>query len=120
MAEGRAGNGAAPSPYQLWVQAGGETDHYDQAEYLRPMRVHGHLLYPGDDGYEQGSRNLPCGWPHRSERPPLTEAQYAAAVDERMREHAEELTALLPQEIRDAGMRIEWTTTENRSDDSRT
>jgi hypothetical protein len=43
---------------ELWHQAGG-----DGERYRRLMREHGHLLSPGDEGYEEGSRNLPCGWP---------------------------------------------------------
>lgn len=47
-----------PSPVQLWRQANG-----DSARYRRLMREHGHLLAPGDEGYEQASKTLPCGWP---------------------------------------------------------
>ena len=43
-----------------------------------------------------------------SDRPPLTEAEYAAWADVRMREMAGEFTELLPQEARDAGMRFEY------------
>ena len=53
----------APSPVQLWREAGGGTDRYDPERYKALMRQRGHLLRPGDDGYEQGSRDLPCGWP---------------------------------------------------------
>jgi hypothetical protein len=53
----------APGPAQLWREAGGGTDHYDPERYKALMHQHGHLLRPGDDGYEQGSRDLPCGWP---------------------------------------------------------
>lgn len=51
-----------PSPYDLWVQAGEDGDRYRQL-----LREHGHLLSPGDEGYGEGSRNLPCGWPGREE-----------------------------------------------------
>ncbi len=41
------------SPYDLWVQAEG-----DSAEYRRLLVEHGHVVAkePGDDG------SLPCGW----------------------------------------------------------
>ena len=39
---------------------------------------------------------------------PITEAEYSAWLEHRLPQMAEELTALLPQEARDAGMRIEW------------
>ena len=55
----------APSPMELWHQAGGGTDSYDRERYLELMRQHGHLLKPGDEGYEDASPNLSCGWPHR-------------------------------------------------------
>jgi hypothetical protein len=51
---------AKPSPHQLWEQAKG-----DPEAYRGLMREHGHLLAPGDEGYEEGSRTLPCGWPDR-------------------------------------------------------
>jgi hypothetical protein len=47
-----------PSPGQLYNQAAGDT-----ARYLQLVREHGYVLKPGDEGYEQGSRTLPCGWP---------------------------------------------------------
>lgn len=47
-----------PSPGILWNQAGG-----DAARYRELMIEHGHLLRPGDEGYEQASRTLPCGYP---------------------------------------------------------
>lgn len=46
-----------PSPHQLWEQAG-----EDPERYRRLMREHGYLLAPGDDGYEDAPRSLPCGW----------------------------------------------------------
>ena len=49
-----------PQPHQLWEQAGG-----DPEEYRRLMREHGHLIGPGDEGYEDAPRALPCGWPGR-------------------------------------------------------
>ncbi|HZR50167.1 MAG TPA: hypothetical protein VFB06_11665 [Streptosporangiaceae bacterium] len=59
---------ARPSPHELWERAGG-----DPVRYRELMYEHGHLLKPGDDGYEQGVRNLSCGWPHRnSEREATT------------------------------------------------
>lgn len=47
-----------PSPHELWVQAGEDGERYREL-----LREHGHILRPGDEGYEQGSRTLPCGWP---------------------------------------------------------
>ena len=47
-----------PSPGILWQQANG-----DSARYRELMREHGHILVPGDEGYEQASKTLPCGWP---------------------------------------------------------
>jgi hypothetical protein len=47
-----------PTPGQLWYEAGEDPERYREL-----MREHGHILSPGDPGYEQGSRNLPCGWP---------------------------------------------------------
>ncbi len=51
-----------PSPYDLWKQAGGETDDYSRDEYRRLMFEHGHLqpLAPGEH-----AKPLPCGWPGR-------------------------------------------------------
>jgi hypothetical protein len=51
---------ATPSPYDLWKQAGGETDAFDKAEYRRLLVEHGHLvpLAPGEM-----APPLPCGWP---------------------------------------------------------
>ena len=47
-----------PSPGELYNQAAGDT-----ARYVELMREHGYVLKPGDEGYEQASRTLPCGWP---------------------------------------------------------
>jgi hypothetical protein len=47
----------------LWQQAGGGTPDYDRNRYLTLMREHGHILSPGDEGYEDAPRSLPCGWP---------------------------------------------------------
>jgi hypothetical protein len=55
-----------PDAYDLWVQAGGGTPGYSRDRYQELLREHGLILSPGDDGYEQGVRNLPCGWPGRS------------------------------------------------------
>ena len=52
---------AGPSPFALWQQANGDGDRYREL-----MREHGHLLSPGDEGYEEASRNLPCGWPGKT------------------------------------------------------
>lgn len=47
-----------PTPGELYNQAAGDT-----ARYVELMREHGYVLKPGDEGYEQGSRTLACGWP---------------------------------------------------------
>jgi hypothetical protein len=49
------------SPRDLWVKAGGGTDRYSRRAYLDLMREHGHVLRPGDEGHEEGRRDLPCG-----------------------------------------------------------
>ena len=46
-----------PSIERLWQQSGG-----DGGRYRELMRQHGYILSPGDEGYEDGSRTLPCGW----------------------------------------------------------
>jgi hypothetical protein len=47
-----------PTPYELWVQAAEDPD-----EYRRLLREHGHILRPGDEGYDPDApRTLPCGW----------------------------------------------------------
>ena len=56
-----------PSVYELWLQAGGETPDYDRDRYIELMREHRYLLKPGDDGYEEAPKGLPCGWPNRSD-----------------------------------------------------
>ena len=53
-------------PYELWVQAGGESpEGADIEKYHELLREAGILLMPGDEGYTEAGRNLPCGWPHR-------------------------------------------------------
>jgi hypothetical protein len=47
-----------PSAFELWVQAG-----EDPERYRALLREHNLILSPGDEGYEQGSRTLPCGYP---------------------------------------------------------
>lgn len=47
-----------PSPAELWKQAGGDPD-----KYRGLLREHGHLVRPGDPGYDDAARALPCGWP---------------------------------------------------------
>jgi hypothetical protein len=49
------------SPVELWNQAGG-----DAQRYYDLMVEHGHILRPGDEGYEDGSGHLACGWPGES------------------------------------------------------
>jgi hypothetical protein len=47
-----------PSPAVLWEQAGGNRDLYRGL-----LHEHGHILAPGDDGYDPDApRTLPCGW----------------------------------------------------------
>lgn len=47
-----------PTPYELWVQAKENPD-----DYRRLLREHGHILRPGDAGYDPDApRTLPCGW----------------------------------------------------------
>ena len=58
---------AKPSVYELWQQAGGETPDYDRDRYVALMCEHGYILSPGDDGYEEAPKGLPCGWPHRND-----------------------------------------------------
>jgi hypothetical protein len=53
---------AKPRIYDLWKQAGGETPRFDRGRYMDLLHEHGILLRPGDEGYEAGSRTLPCGW----------------------------------------------------------
>lgn len=52
-----------PSPLDLWHQAVGNGDRYREL-----LREHGHILVPGDEGYEQASATLPCGWNPRRAR----------------------------------------------------
>lgn len=52
-----------PSPATLWQQANG-----DAARYRELMHSHGLILRPGDEGYEQASATLPCGWNPRKRR----------------------------------------------------
>lgn len=47
-----------PSPAELWQQAGG-----DPQKYRDLLAEHGHLLRPGDDGYDEAVAKLPCQGP---------------------------------------------------------
>lgn len=49
----------APSPYELWKQAGGQTDAFDKAKYRHLLIAHG-LLVPLAPG--EKAQPLPCGW----------------------------------------------------------
>jgi hypothetical protein len=51
------------SPYELWTQAGGGTPDYSAGRYQDLLLEHKLILRPGDEGYEEASRALPCGWP---------------------------------------------------------
>jgi hypothetical protein len=55
-----------PSVRELWQQAGGGTGSFSKEKFLDLMTEAGHLLRPGDEGYEEAPRNLPCGWPDRT------------------------------------------------------
>jgi hypothetical protein len=57
-----------PSPHDLWKQAGGGTAEFSRQRFLDLMTEAGHLLRPGDEGYEQASPGLPCGWPGEGTR----------------------------------------------------
>lgn len=46
-----------PGPAELWQQACGDRD-----EYMRLMREHGHVVRPGDTGYDPDAKGLACGW----------------------------------------------------------
>ena len=52
-----------PSLFDLWKQAGGGTGTYDPQRYHDLLVEHGHLVSPGDEGYEDAAPGLPCGWP---------------------------------------------------------
>ena len=47
-----------------------------------------------------------------SDRPPLTEAEYAVWAEAKARQMADQFTEMLPQEARDAGIRFEFAATE--------
>ncbi len=51
-------------PHQLWERAGGNGERYREL-----LREHGYLLAHGDEGYEEGSRTLLCGWPRAEDLP---------------------------------------------------
>lgn len=67
----------------------------------------GRKLCPRCHSAEGVERRLP-GQRDTDARPPLTEAGYRMWLEHRLPRMAEELTALLPQDLRDAGMRIEF------------
>lgn len=50
-----------PSPAELWNQSGGNSRRYYDL-----LVDHGHILRPGDEGYEEGTPVLACGWPGES------------------------------------------------------
>jgi 8-oxo-dGTP pyrophosphatase MutT (NUDIX family) len=63
-----------PSPFTLWQEAGGDGERYRAL-----MREHGHILRPGDEGYEDGARELPCGWnPGHADPDPCADTDEAA------------------------------------------
>lgn len=47
-----------PNMAELWHQAGG-----DGQKYRDLLHEHGYTLRPGDPGYGDAPRTLPCGWP---------------------------------------------------------
>jgi hypothetical protein len=57
LVEGGEPQPERPPMAALWDQAGGDPD-----EYRRLLREHGYTAGPGDEGYDPGSRTLPCGW----------------------------------------------------------
>lgn len=59
---------ARPGPRELWEQAVGGTPGYDRDRYIALLREHGHLLSPGDDGYEEAPADLPYGWRPRPDQ----------------------------------------------------
>ncbi len=91
---------AKPGPFELWQQAGG-----DGARYRELMREHGHLLSPGDEGYDETSRNLPCGWPGKRGTI-LRDEVLEAEVRDQYRDLGldEDSTAEALSAARDAGM----------------
>ena len=52
------GGGWRPSMFDLWQQAGGDGERYREL-----LHEWGYVLKPGDEGYEDASPALPCGWP---------------------------------------------------------
>jgi hypothetical protein len=47
-----------PSPAELFEKSGGNRDLYRDL-----LHQHGHLLAPGDEGYDESAEQLPpCGW----------------------------------------------------------
>ena len=56
--------GWRPSMFELWQQAEGDGDRYREL-----LREWGHVLRPGDEGYEDASSSLPCGWPSPAGHP---------------------------------------------------
>ena len=52
--------GAPPGPAELWHEAGGGTSRWDPKCYRDLLYEHGHLLRPGDEGYENASAGLAC------------------------------------------------------------
>jgi hypothetical protein len=59
---GSVSDESRPGPAGLWQQAGGDPERYREL-----MAEHGLLLRPGDEGYDEASRNLPCGRPGQAE-----------------------------------------------------
>jgi hypothetical protein len=46
------------SPAELWEKSGGNRDRYRDL-----LHRHGHLLAPGDEGYDENAPQVPpCGW----------------------------------------------------------
>jgi hypothetical protein len=51
----------------------------------------------------------PDGYRDPEDAPKITEAEYAATLPRRMQEIADDLTAVLPDWAREAGLRFDWT-----------
>jgi len=55
--------GWRPSMLELWRQADGDGERYREL-----LHEWGYILRPGDEGYENASPALPCGWPRGEQR----------------------------------------------------
>ena len=95
---------ARPSPAELWQQAGGSAGRYRQL-----LREHGHLLAPGDEGYDDAPGSLPCGWPRSASQVRRLEATGALAPDETGAANAVMRTCAWCETHHPEHVSIEWT-----------